>query len=50
MVVNPPGKINTEDHFFGKKLKEQIGDPKKVSASWKDSSGGDDAEEAKDGE
>ena len=50
MVVNPPGKINTEDHFFGKKLKEQIGDPKKVSASWKDSTGSDDAEEAKDGE
>lgn len=35
MVVNPPGKINTEDHFFGKKLKAEIGDPKKVSASWK---------------
>lgn len=50
MLVNPPSKINTEDHMFGKKLKEQIGDPKKVSASWKDSSGGDDAEEAKDGE
>lgn len=51
MAVNPVGKINTEDHMFGKKLKEQIGDPKKVSASWKDSSGGDDeTEEAKDGE
>lgn len=50
MVVNPAHKINTEDHFFGKKLKEQIGDPKKVSASWKDTSGGDDSEEAKDGE
>jgi NADH-quinone oxidoreductase subunit C len=45
MVVNPPAKINTEDHFFGKKLKAEIGDPKKVSASWKDSSGsGDEAE------
>ena len=50
MVVNPAHKINSEDHMFGKKLKEEIGDPKKVSASWKDSSGGDDAEEAKDGE
>lgn len=35
MLVNPPNKINTEDHFFGKKLKAEIGDPKKVSASWK---------------
>lgn len=50
MVVNPAHKINSEDHMFGKKLKEEIGDPKKVSASWKDSSGGDDAEEVKDGE
>lgn len=50
MVVNPPGKINTNDHIFGKKLKEEIGDPKKVSASWKDASAGDDAEEIKDGE
>ena len=50
MVVNPAHKINSEDHMFGKKLKEEVGDPKKVSASWKDSSGGDDAEEAKDGE
>lgn len=41
MVVNPPAKINTEDHFFGKKLKAEIGDPKKVSASWKS----DDADE-----
>jgi NADH-quinone oxidoreductase subunit C len=51
MLVNPPSKINTEDHMFGKKLKEQIGDPKKVSASWKDTSGDPNAdEEAKDGE
>ncbi|NOT79821.1 MAG: NADH-quinone oxidoreductase subunit C [Bacteriovoracaceae bacterium] len=50
MVVNPAHKVNTEDHMFGKKLKEQIGDPKKVSASWKDSSGGNADEEAKDGE
>ncbi len=50
MVVNPAHKINSADHFFGKKLKEEIGDPKKVSASWKDSSGGDADEDAKDGE
>lgn len=50
MVVNPAHKVNTEDHMFGKKLKEQIGDPKKVSASWKDSSGANADEEAKDGE
>ncbi len=52
MVVNPAHKINSADHMFGKKLKEDVGDPKKVSASWKDSKGGDvdvDAE-AKDGE
>lgn len=48
MVVNPAHKINTEDHMFGKRLKEEIGDPKKVSASWK--SDDSDAEEAKDGE
>jgi len=48
MAVNPPGKINTEDHFFGKKLKAEIGDPKKVSSSWKDSSGGDEAEESEE--
>ncbi|RPJ74076.1 MAG: NADH-quinone oxidoreductase subunit C [Alphaproteobacteria bacterium] len=49
MVVNPPGKINTDDHMFGKRLKEELGDPKRVSASWKDKS--EDAEtEAKDGE
>ncbi|MBC7429330.1 MAG: NADH-quinone oxidoreductase subunit C [Bacteriovorax sp.] len=51
MVVNPPAKINTEDHMFGKKLREEIGDPKKVSVSWKDTSGDPIAEEeAKDGE
>lgn len=48
MVVNPPWKNNTDDQMFGKKLKEEIGDPKKVSASWKSSDG--DEEEAKDGE
>ena len=51
MVVNPPGKNNTDDQMFGKRLKEQLGDPKRVSASWKDhSAGADDADEAKDGE
>lgn len=34
MVVNPSHKVNTEDHFFGKKLKETM-DPKKVVNSWK---------------
>jgi NADH-quinone oxidoreductase subunit C len=47
MVVDPPGKNNTDDQMFGKRLKEEIGDPKRVSASWKSD---DDAEEAKDGE
>lgn len=46
MVINPAHKINTEDHFFGKKLREQLGDPKQVTWSWKDDSGS----EAKDGE
>ena len=50
MVVNPAWKINSDDHSFGRRLKEELGDPKKVSASWKDSSGGDADEEAKDGE
>lgn len=49
MVVDPPGKNNTDDQLFGKRLKEELGDPKRVSASWKDSSAGAD-EEAKDGE
>lgn len=49
MVVNPPHKINTEDHFFAKKLKEELGDPKKVTSSWKDKSSDSDSEE-KDGE
>lgn len=47
MVVNPPGKNNTDDQLFGKRLKEELGDPKRVSASWK---GDADAEEIKDGE
>jgi NADH-quinone oxidoreductase subunit C len=49
MVVDPPGKNNTDDQMFGKRLKEEIGDPKRVSASWKDSSSGEE-EVAKDGE
>jgi NADH-quinone oxidoreductase subunit C len=49
MLVNPPHKINHDDHLFGKRLKEEIGDPKKVSASWKDSSGAsEEAEEDKE--
>lgn len=49
MLVNPPNKINHDDHLFGKRLKAEIGDPKKVSASWKDSSGaGEEAEEDKE--
>lgn len=47
MVVNPPGKINTEDHMFAKRLREELGDPKAVTGSWKGSS---DSAAAKDGE
>jgi len=36
MVVNPEHKVNTEDHIFVKKLKEQAEDPKKITGSWKD--------------
>lgn len=51
MVVNPPEKNNIYDQMFGKHLKEELGDPKRVSASWKDRSAGAEAEtEAKDGE
>jgi NADH-quinone oxidoreductase subunit C len=49
MVVNPPEKNNTMDQMFGKRLKEELGDPKKVSASWKDNSAPEETE-AKDGE
>ncbi len=49
MVVDPPHKNNTDDQMFGKRLKAELGDPKSVSASWKDKDSGD-AEEAKDGE
>jgi NADH-quinone oxidoreductase subunit C len=48
MVVNPPGKNNTNDQIFGKRLRDEIGDPKRVSFSWKDDSG--EEAEAKDGE
>lgn len=36
--VNPAHKNNTDDQFFGKKLKAELGDPKLVSWSWKDDS------------
>ncbi len=49
MVVDPPGKNNTDDQMFGKRLKQQMDNPKLVSASWRDSSEGE-SEEAKDGE
>ncbi len=49
MTVNPAHKINSADHMFGKNLKAEIGDPKKVSASWK-SNDADESEDAKDGE
>ena len=48
MVVDPPAKNNTDDQLFGKRLKEELGDPKRVSASWKDNSA--EATDAKDGE
>jgi NADH-quinone oxidoreductase subunit C len=47
MVINPPGKINTADQMFGKNLKEELGNPKLVSASWVY---GSDSAEVKDGE
>lgn len=50
MVVDPPLKNNTYDQMFGKRLKEEATDPKRVSVSWKDSGAGDDSAEAKDGE
>ncbi len=49
MVVNPPEKNNTYDQMFGRNLKLEIGDPKKVSASWKEDVE-ETADEAKDGE
>ena len=35
LTINPPEKVNSEDHYFGKRLMEEIGDPKQVSWSWK---------------
>ena len=35
MKVNPPEKINTDDHLYGARLKKQMDDPKKISISWK---------------
>lgn len=49
MVVDPPAKNNTDDQMFGKRLKEELGDPKAVTASWKERTTGN-AAEAKDGE
>ena len=48
MVVNPAWKINTEDHMFGKKLKDQVGDPKLVTYSWKGKNSGDNVGEESD--
>lgn len=52
MTVNPAHKINSADHMFGKNLKAEIGDPKKVSASWKsnDADETNESDAAKDGE
>ena len=49
MIVNPPEKNNTNDQMFAKRLREELGDPKRVSGSWKERSVGTDAS-AKDGE
>lgn len=46
MTVNPAEKINNADHFFGKKLIEEIGDPKQVSWSWKDKDSAESTESA----
>jgi NADH-quinone oxidoreductase subunit C len=37
MEVNPEHKINSADHMFAQKLREQAEDPKKITGSWKDS-------------
>ena len=37
MEVNPPDKMNSEDHYFYKKIEEEMGEnAKKVIHSWKD--------------
>ena len=37
MEVNPPEKMNSEDHYFYKKIEEEMGEnAKKVIHSWKD--------------
>jgi NADH-quinone oxidoreductase subunit C len=48
MVVNPPWKNNTEDQAFGQNLRDQIGDPKLVSYSWKGKNSGDNVGEESD--
>lgn len=35
MTVNPANKVNTDDHFFGDRLKRESDEPKKVTVSWK---------------
>lgn len=35
MKVNPEEKINSEDHDFCARLKENVSDPKRISGSWK---------------
>jgi NADH-quinone oxidoreductase subunit C len=47
MVINPLHKINTADQMFGKNLKEELGNPKLVSSSWKSAS---DTADVKEGE
>jgi len=44
MTVNPAHKINSGDFFFYKEVQQKMGDPKKVTFSWKGS--GDDSETA----
>ena len=48
MEVNPPEKINNADHFFGKKIIDDLGDPKKVSWSWKDNVDGESSDGAEE--
>lgn len=36
MVVNPVEKLNNEDKFFAKRLREELGDPKAVTSSFKE--------------
>lgn len=49
MVVNPPWKTNTEDHVFGRNLRDEVG-AKQVSYSWKKGETSGDESEEKAGE